>query len=44
MIQVSTILAMNFGLFMTPADFTAMIARDFVKYQRLVKDIGAKID
>jgi len=26
------------------ADFTAMIARDFAKYQRLVKDIGAKID
>ena len=31
-------------LHMPPADFTAMIARDFVKYQRLVKDIGAKID
>lgn len=31
-------------LTMPPADFTAMIARDSSKYQRLVKDIGAKID
>jgi tripartite-type tricarboxylate transporter receptor subunit TctC len=29
---------------MPPADFAAMIARDFAKYQKLVRDIGAKID
>ena len=31
-------------LHMAPADFTAMITRDFAKYQKLVKDIGAKVD
>ncbi len=29
---------------MTPAQFTAMITRDFAKYQKLVRDVGAKVD